>query len=419
VNEIETLVRFQQPSQLPVLPSQDEWAGIAQMAKMLVASELIPKALRQLRDPVAGVAYILLAGRDLGIRPTLALSRIHIIDGKPSMSAELMVALVRRAGHKVRVPVTTAMTCTAEGHRAEDEPDVWQSVTYTLDEARAAGITGKDNWKHYPAAMLRARAISGLCRITFADVLMGVTYLPEELGEHGEVVDVYESPPVALASPEVIVALRAAIDALDSVDQDALRIWWTDSRLPSLKSGRLTAEQTTEIFRWCQDLPHGDESWGHATNDDEIPSPPPMPSFDGDGEPAAAIETRTVAGPAENVAPEPGGGRDVPADEEKKPDPADVANYEAFVSDQDTALAVISDPTWAEASNADDLRKRIREVARLSGLPYENQLERWATEQSIEVPTWNGKVSLSGLRPASRVREFAVFYRDVMMAVLG
>ena len=147
-----------------------------------------------------------LKGRELGIPPMQALSHIHIVEGKPTVSSELMVALVQRAGHKLRIIETSSEKCVVEGVR-KDDPEYPQRLTWTMEDAKKAGVTNKGNWKNYPAAMLRARAISALCRFAFADVLMGASYTPEELGadvnEEGEVLAEPETSHAPAASPAV------------------------------------------------------------------------------------------------------------------------------------------------------------------------------------------------------------------------
>jgi hypothetical protein len=54
------------------------------------------------------------------------------------------------------------------------------TITWTFEQARKAGLTGKDNWKNYPRAMLRARVVSEGIRTVFPGVVLGV-YTPEEV----------------------------------------------------------------------------------------------------------------------------------------------------------------------------------------------------------------------------------------------
>lgn len=169
-------------------PSPAEWQAMKQQAAVILKSGLAPKSLNSAEK----ILTVALKGRELQIPPMMALSHIHVVEGKPTMSAELMVALVQRAGHKVRVTQTTADQCVVEGERVDD-PDHPSEVSFSMQDAQTAGVANKQNWQRYPAAMLRARAISALCRFAFADVLMGVSYVPEELGaevdEQGRVIE--------------------------------------------------------------------------------------------------------------------------------------------------------------------------------------------------------------------------------------
>jgi hypothetical protein len=85
--------------------------------------------------------------------------RIHVIEGKPSASAGLMSAVVRRAGHRLRI-TGDDRKAVCEIVRSDDPDCVFQSE-WTLDRARTAELLGKANWKKQPAAMLKACAISG------------------------------------------------------------------------------------------------------------------------------------------------------------------------------------------------------------------------------------------------------------------
>lgn len=146
------------------------------LGQTLVKSGLLPQGVR---TPEAAVA-IILKGRELGIPPMQALSHIHVISGKPTLSAELMLAMVMKAGHEVWIVETNAQRCEIAGKRRGSSRE--QSLSFTMDDARQAGVTGNQTWKKYPDAMLRARAISAFCRMFAPDVLMGVSYTPEELG---------------------------------------------------------------------------------------------------------------------------------------------------------------------------------------------------------------------------------------------
>jgi hypothetical protein len=147
-------------------------------AEALAQASLLPRAYQ--RQP-ANVLLALEYGAALGIAPMTAIQGIHVIEGKPSASAGLIGALVRKAGHRLRVTGDDTHAV-AEIVRADD-PDFTFRAEWTLDRAKAAGLLGKGVWKSYPAAMLKARAITEVARDACPEALSGVSYTAEELGD--------------------------------------------------------------------------------------------------------------------------------------------------------------------------------------------------------------------------------------------
>lgn len=146
-------------------------------AKAMAPAGLLPKAYQ------GNPANLFLAAEladALGIDRINALTSIHVVEGKPSASADLMAALVRRAGHRLRVEVKPD-AAKATLIRADD-PDFEYTVVWDLRRAQAAGLASKAVWKSYPQAMLRSRAITEVIRMGASEVLVGVIYTPEELG---------------------------------------------------------------------------------------------------------------------------------------------------------------------------------------------------------------------------------------------
>ena len=148
-----------------------------EFARALSTASLLPRAYQQ--NP-GNVLLAMELGDALGIRPIQAINAVHVIEGKPSASADLIASLVRKAGHKLRISGDDK-TATAQIIRADD-PEFTYEATWTMDRARAAGLAGKGVWKSYPAAMLKARAITEVARMGASDALYGVVYTPEELG---------------------------------------------------------------------------------------------------------------------------------------------------------------------------------------------------------------------------------------------
>ena len=172
---------------------QPDLAAQVEYARFISEGDLLPVAYR--KKP-ANVLIAIGLARALRIEPTQALYEVYVVNGRPSVSANLMAALVRRAGHRLRVD-GDATTCTATLIRSDD-PEAPFTATWTLEQARLAGLAGKDTWKQYPAAMLRARAIADVVRQGASEAVLGMQYAREEL-QDVTVVDVADSPRISAA----------------------------------------------------------------------------------------------------------------------------------------------------------------------------------------------------------------------------
>lgn len=133
----------------------------------------------------AGDMYLLMQiAKHLNVPFITALRGLSFIgdkDVKPAMSAQLMSALVRNAGHTLREqwdPETN--TATAVIIR-KDDPQFEHVAVWDEEKARVAGLwESTPTWMQYPKAMLTARAMSEVCRHAASEVLLGFSYVPEE-----------------------------------------------------------------------------------------------------------------------------------------------------------------------------------------------------------------------------------------------
>lgn len=148
-----------------------------QYAQALAAADLLPASYR--RKP-ANVLLAMEYGHALGLDTVTAIQSVHVVDGKPTASAQLIGALVRRAGHRLRVTGDDKHATAVIVRR--DDPEFEFKAEWTITRAQAAGLAGKGVWKQYPAAMLKARAITEVARDACPEALAGVAYTPEELG---------------------------------------------------------------------------------------------------------------------------------------------------------------------------------------------------------------------------------------------
>jgi hypothetical protein len=164
--------------------SRDEWSVMTEQASMLVKTGFLPK---DINTPEKAIA-IMLKGRELNVPAMHALSTITVIQGKPTVSPELMAALVERdyGSNALIVEHTTDEQCVVSC--LKPGWDKRRIVEFTIEEAKRAGLLSNQTWQKYPAAMLRSRAISKACKTHFQASIGGM-YTPEELGASVEVID--------------------------------------------------------------------------------------------------------------------------------------------------------------------------------------------------------------------------------------
>lgn len=189
---------------------------------LLVKGNLLPDALK---GKAEAVMTVLLYGHELGISPVRAINAIHVIEGRPSISANLMLTLVRERipGFQLEV-VEASPTVNTIRHRRHKDDD-WQTSTYTIDEANMADLVkptkngNKSNWLKHPTDMLFARNVSRVCRWNYSDVLAGMVHTPEELEEAAlrDVSARFAAAEKAAPAPDPVQAVEG-----DKVDDDAV-----------------------------------------------------------------------------------------------------------------------------------------------------------------------------------------------------
>jgi len=141
-----------------------------------------------LRGNVGGVVATILAGQELGLGAMASLRTIHLVKGKIVIGADAQLALLHQSGISSRWEETTDKAARLSLSRAPHTSA--ETFRYTIEEARTAGLAGKDVWRKYAPAMLRARCISLAARAYAPEVLMGC-YTPDEAAEF---VDVQQLP---------------------------------------------------------------------------------------------------------------------------------------------------------------------------------------------------------------------------------
>jgi hypothetical protein len=153
------------------------------MSNLIPVNDIQTMALAVVKSGLFGMKTVeqatalMLIAQAEGYHPALAARDYHIIQGRPTLKAETMMARFQQQGGKVEWKTLTDKEVTATfSHPSGGSA----TITWTFEQAKQAGLTGKDNWKNYPRAMLRARVVSEGIRTVFPGVVLGV-YTPEEV----------------------------------------------------------------------------------------------------------------------------------------------------------------------------------------------------------------------------------------------
>lgn len=254
--------------------TDDRWKYAQALAG---AGDLIPQGLfetahvdgQNVRRPSIGKIFLVLeTGNMLGLEPMAALQGINVIEGRATISPQMMSGLLRRAGHVLTI--TKSGTVAGGDFQAtatlirKDDPEHPISDTWDLHRAARAGLctyaqtggvwkvsaasqSGKAKpWQSYPENMCVWRAVGVVGREGGDDVLLGVAYTAEEFGadvnadgEFLELGEDYEEATIAhLKSLDDRAQLAEFVQHLNREDG------WTD---------RIQAEFDAHLMRTTKD----------------------------------------------------------------------------------------------------------------------------------------------------------------------
>lgn len=202
------------------------YADMERMADCIAKSGLFG-----VKTQVQALALMLLAQSE-GLHPVTAARDYHVIQGRPTLKADTMLARFQAAGGTVKWDSYTDKAVSATFSHPHGGS---VKVEWTIDQAKAAKLTGKDVWQQYPRAMLRARVISEGIRTVYPGVLAGM-YTPEEARDMSDIQgtaettgpDIPPSPAATSAPPPVTV--RDFDEEIEAITDTAeLRPWLSDT----------------------------------------------------------------------------------------------------------------------------------------------------------------------------------------------
>ena len=220
-------------------------------------------------------------GREFGLSLYESLSDLNYVDGRIEMSSVLMAKLLRRNGHydyRIRESSNTIASIEFFEIRGTEKESLGIS-TFTLEDAKQAGLLRKDNWQKYPRAMLLWRAMSQGISFYCPDAIEGGrVYVQGEISDGPPLnptptirnVTVVEASPVG-GEPETIEQEATAPAAAAAAETPA-----TASEKPDAKG---TVTQIASKRRRAQTAKDTDkvldvqiEAWHRAHHEHSIPA---------------------------------------------------------------------------------------------------------------------------------------------------
>jgi len=183
---------------------------VADIEKMAVA--IAKSKMFGMKTTEEAFALMLIAQAE-GMHPAIAARDYHVIQGRPTLKADAMLARFQNAGGKVQWDVYTDAEVTGTFSHPQGGS---LKLTWTFAQAKTIGLTGKDNWKYYPRAMLRARCISEGIRTVYPGCVVG-TYTAEELEEIPKAKD--------MGMAEVVEEITAAVAEVQTVPDGAFKLY--------------------------------------------------------------------------------------------------------------------------------------------------------------------------------------------------
>ena len=200
-------------------------------SKYLADSDLVPK---DFKGRPGNCLVAIQWGAELGLKPLQAMQNLAVINGRPALWGDAVIALVRSS------PLCEYVVETDDGGTAtckvkrRNEPE--QVRTFSMDDAKAASLAGKQGpWAQYPKRMRQMRARAFALRDVFPDVLRGLPVAEE-------VMDAPAPTERHMGPAEVVGAPPAAPKFYDPADFDKNFPTWSKA----IAAGKKTAAEVIQ-----------------------------------------------------------------------------------------------------------------------------------------------------------------------------
>lgn len=185
------------------------------VASALVKSGLLPKSI----DTPEKAFAIITLGQELGFAAWQSINSIDVIQGKPTLKPQAMLALIHKSGlaEHIQIPDVgdiaqagaATVTMARRGGMAHTETFTWEMAQSMLTtewvngQKKSVPLTEKYNWKTMPEIMMKWRAVSACARVVFPDVIMGMYTSDEIDADSVTASDVRDERPAPIDAPQL------------------------------------------------------------------------------------------------------------------------------------------------------------------------------------------------------------------------
>lgn len=234
-------------------------------SEVLAKSDFVPKDYQ--RKP-GNILVAIQMGAEVGLAPMQAIQNIAVINGRPSLWGDAMLALVMAHPECEGVEEDADLgagwaNCTVR--RQGRKPVTRQ---FTVDEAKQANLWGKNIWKQYPQRMLQMRARSWALRDAFPDALKGLGSAEEnrDIVDVGEVsvtdpavpkleekhsASPFEGAPKT-PGPSDTVDADGVVNGEDKPPWEAVTVPWKSAKTYGMKLSELSDAELTQLQDFTQ-----------------------------------------------------------------------------------------------------------------------------------------------------------------------
>lgn len=139
-----------------------------------MASQALPQSYK---TPQA-VLMAIQAGRELGMKPIESINGMMVINGQIKLWGTALTGRITQLGYRIKWG-----DCTAEAANVSVvDPNGNETgvETYTIEEAKTAGLLGKQNWRGHAKTMLRWRALGNCIKFNFPHLLQGYSLVEDD-----------------------------------------------------------------------------------------------------------------------------------------------------------------------------------------------------------------------------------------------